>query len=531
MAQISELLKALQQGNGGFTKPRSPFQLDAPAPAAPPTVGPTLARDPRAVPMLGGFAVQGEGAERFPLGVPDDQLITQPTPSAPAQQASAQPTPDRGVFTPTGGGGFNFSGNVPVPADREPGFIPTVETAAAQFGTPEFLNQGQGGVAPAPAVEPSAAGATPAPLADTNTGVSPTALGAPTSGSGIGTSVVNDVNFLQEGMRQAQGMGPSPQAPAPEPSFDGLTTAGGQPLAEFLAGGQQLDPQGRMIDPNVDRSDFERESLARDVRQEEMLQSRAQARQDQRGGGDGADKPDFRALARAQGATGSAVNAQAKQLEADFDLQRSAKADGGLTDFQKVTAAQRQQEIDMKVASGMEEKAAKKEVEFEESRNNVRSTQDSFNKLKPVAEEIAELSGTVFTEGALGWAAAALPMSTNAGQIERLTTEFEGSAFLQGLIEAKAKGATFGALSEQEGNRILGQWGTITSPKSTNEQRIKAINNMLSSIQRSSERAAADHKEKFPNRSATPETTGGAPSTGGGAGQPYSDNSSFEIID
>ena len=42
--------------------------------------------------------------------------------------------------------------------------------------------------------------------------------GGATSGSGIGTSIVNDVNFLQEGMRQAQGMGPSPQAPAPEPS-------------------------------------------------------------------------------------------------------------------------------------------------------------------------------------------------------------------------------------------------------------------------------------------------------------------------
>jgi hypothetical protein len=180
----------------------------------------------------------------------------------------------------------------------------------------------------------------------------------------------------------------------------------------------------------------------------------------------------------------------------------------GLTTFQAITAQQRQQEIDLKVQGGMEEKAAKREVAFEESRNNVRSTQDSFNKLKPVAEEIARLSGTTFTEGPLGWVAAKLPLATDAGQIERLTTEFEGSAFLQGLIEAKAKGATFGALSEQEGNRILGQWGTITSPKSTNEQRITAINNMLESIQRSSERAASDHNEKFPNRSATPETSG-----------------------
>ena len=55
----------------------------------------------------------------------------------------------------------------------------------------------------------------------------------------------------------------APQVQAPQ----GLTTAGGQPLAEFLAGGQQLDAQGRMIDPNVDRSSFEQKSADRESRQ------------------------------------------------------------------------------------------------------------------------------------------------------------------------------------------------------------------------------------------------------------------------
>ena len=55
----------------------------------------------------------------------------------------------------------------------------------------------------------------------------------------------------------------APQVQAPQ----GLTTAGGQPLAEFLAGGQQLDAQGRMIDPNVDRSSFEKELADREARQ------------------------------------------------------------------------------------------------------------------------------------------------------------------------------------------------------------------------------------------------------------------------
>ena len=57
--------------------------------------------------------------------------------------------------------------------------------------------------------------------------------------------------------------GEAPQVQAPQ----GLTTAGGQPLAEFLAGGQQKDAQGRMIDPNVDRSSFEQKSADREARQ------------------------------------------------------------------------------------------------------------------------------------------------------------------------------------------------------------------------------------------------------------------------
>ena len=56
---------------------------------------------------------------------------------------------------------------------------------------------------------------------------------------------------------------PAPQAP----TTGNVTTAGGQPLAEFLAGGQQLDAQGRMVDPEVDRSSFNQASADRETRQ------------------------------------------------------------------------------------------------------------------------------------------------------------------------------------------------------------------------------------------------------------------------
>ena len=320
----------------------------------------------------------------------------------------------------------------------------------------------------------------------------------------------------------------------------------GQSLTDFMAGRddpsgasvQVQDPQGRFRrqaapvagetpEQNKARTDslfpeqaaFEQASADREARQAARpdfgeAQTRAAGTvTDAERRGSGISDADRRDIAKAQSPSASDSERArgmkvAERAGLDWRTGQPIKQDkktGGLTDYQAITAQQRQTEIDMKIAEGLEEKEAKRVVEYEESRNNVRSTRDSFEKLKPVAEEIALLSGSKFTEGALGWTASKLPFSTDAAQIERLTTEFEGSAFLQGLIDAKAKGATFGALSEREGDRILGQWGKITSPKSTNEERIRAINSMLDSIQRSSERAESDHKEKFPELSAKSE--------------------------
>jgi len=238
MAQISELLKALQQGNGGFTQPQSPFQLDAPTPAAPPTVGPTVAKAaalPQA-PAPAGAMPELRDVFGNPMAMPSVPNVA-PTPVDLVPSLSDPATRTRDLAG-TGSGAL-------IDTPSSGGF------AGIEEGISEAVGAAPLGVAtPAPSA--------PSPLADPNAGVSPTALGAPTSGSGIGTSVVNDVNFLQEGMKQMQ---------APQPQ--GLTTAGGQPLAEFLAGGQQLDAQGRMIDPNVDRSDFEKESAAREARMDQ----------------------------------------------------------------------------------------------------------------------------------------------------------------------------------------------------------------------------------------------------------------------
>ena len=322
-------------------------------------------------------------------------------------------------------------------------------------------------------------------------------------------SVIPAVETPSEGA-QEQGTGQAATAPT-----NGLTTVGGASLSEFLSG-QAMPEQGFTQEESplggrgVTLTQDQMNTLS--AEREARLDARpdfgeAVSDRDRRAArGDGISMADQTAMAKAnaRGASPSEVargNQVANALGVDLKTGQPPETTGGLTETERLNREKflYQQGQDILAGKVLDQEAAIARTEaFETSRNNVRSTQDSYEKLKPVAEEIANLSGSKFTEGMLGWTASKLPFSTDAAQIERLTTEFEGSAFLQGLIDAKSKGATFGALSEREGDRILGQWGKITSPKSTNKERISAINSMLGSIQRAAERAQSDHRERFP---------------------------------
>jgi hypothetical protein len=295
----------------------------------------------------------------------------------------------------------------------------------------------------------------------------------------------------------------------------GLTTVGGASLSEFLSG-QAMPEQGFTQEESplggrgvtLTPDQMNELSAQREARLDARLpgDQAVSDRERRAARGDGISMADQTAMAKANArdATPREVargNQVANALGVDLKTGQPPETTGGLTETERLNREKflYQQGQDILAGKVLNQEAATARTEaFETSRNNVRSTQDSYEKLKPVAEEIANLSGSKFTEGMLGWTASKLPFSTDAAQIERLTTEFEGSAFLQGLIDAKSKGATFGALSEREGDRILGQWGKITSPKSTNKERISAINSMLGSIQRAAERAQSDHRERFP---------------------------------
>lgn len=108
---------------------------------------------------------------------------------------------------------------------------------------------------------------------------------------------------------------------------------------------------------------------------------------------------------------------------------------------------------------------------------------------------------------------AKLPLGSDSRTVERLVKEIEGSTFIRGIIDAKNRGATFGPLSDQEGANIVAAYGKILTPDMKNEDRISAINELLSSMNSGFSGATSRHKAKYNNgqgQQIQPQPTGGS---------------------
>ena len=162
-------------------------------------------RDPS---MVGGKPVQAPVGDGTALKQPSTPMQTPVAPSAPIPRQAPAITPDAS---------------------------PALQESAAPMDTLGAMNTGIFGapITPSASPQPMATQAPQAPQVAANVPSAPMQPIAP------------------ETMQ--------PQAPVTGPTFQG------QPLSEYLAGGIQLDPQGRMIDPDVDRSAFEQASEARSM--------------------------------------------------------------------------------------------------------------------------------------------------------------------------------------------------------------------------------------------------------------------------
>jgi hypothetical protein len=254
-----------------------------------------------------------------------------------------------------------------------------------------------------------------------------------------------------------------------------------------------------------EQADFQQKSTDREARQEARpdfgeAQTRAAGTVTDRG--DGMSDADRRDIAKAnrQGASAGDVARGDKVAAANGINRKTGESleGGGLTAYQKISAQQKQSEIDYDRAKDTAEKAAKFEDAREALATELSFFTDEVEKMSSARDQIAAITGNnLLTEGGLGWLSSKIPLDTDARQVERLSTEIAGNTFIRGIIESKDRGATFGPLSDLEGQKITAAFGKLTDPTMSNEDRVLALNSVIDGLNKRMVRAQGKYTRKY----------------------------------
>jgi len=499
--------------------------------------GPKASLEPR--PMLGGWEVQGAPEGKFPMGVPDaaspapSPFITNPALEGMDPNFARQMNvpseiiafPERGVVAST-------TGQVapqPLVADFTRSSVsPIVGQSPSERGQPF--------AALSPSIQPASAGSMP--------------IEAPISGSGMGNQPVLRDEAIAMGEQRLQGyrdskelspqaqmsiqrpsikMGQEPNAGLPSKSIAPAQSIapmgveatqarlqerfGAPTISDIQAApkglGMQTDPQGRMIDPSVDLSSFEQASADREARQAAgtgfgQAQTRAAGtvtdRERRAARGEGMSDADRRDIAKANapGASASDIARGGKVAELNRVDRKTGKPlaqEGAMTRAEDLAERKFQAELaenNRAWETAQADKAAETAAGVQETaqarQKTVERMDSQLSFLKNSAIEMAGLQDWS-TEGFSGWVAEKLPFDTAAAQVNRLATSFQGNAFLRSIIDSKSLGATFGALSDNEGNKITAAETTLMDTKMGNEARMRAAKQIIDTIESAKSRA------------------------------------------
>jgi hypothetical protein len=360
-------------------------------------------------------------------------------------------------------------------SDTELGFLDTLRTVVNPSDEQVAANLAAGARTGGVQVLPEEPSVAANPM-----GVTPGAVG--TQGF-IDSLSVNGRDFVTpEAITGAAPTGPQVQAPQVQ-APQGLTTAGGQPLAEFLAGydaapSQQLDAQGRMIDPGIDRSAFEKASAEREARQA----ARPSFNEVRRDGdtGDGAPNALFKKEAESAGLSGRAksefVSERSRAWSEAREDREIAKASG------QAAAKKSAAELAIKVSAENRELTEDEEkygIELSTAAGALNSLKADLDLVREKGGEISTLSQKSLTEGLLGKAISKISPTSSAAQLERASGVLTGDAFIKGMQVIKEFGGGLGSVTEVEGLKVERAQGAIFEAGMSGEERRAAVKNYI----------------------------------------------------
>jgi len=453
MAFIDELMKL--QGNQMGRTPVAPFP-------ATPQATPQAPQGPQVQPQTPTDTIQpqtptpqtGEGGNILSRGF--DFFFGPPTPEQAQQTLTTQPTDPA----------QRENLQAIVRGEERPSSVG--KAASFLFGRPDVAG------------DPNIMGATKpeavAPqfgLADTTSSTAPTGED-PFSGPIVQPQVPqadpNQQIRLADPTSSTAGLNPT-QAMLQE-RFGAPTISAIQAAPEGL--GMRTDPQGRMIDPNADRSFFEQQSAAREQRAEEQfgVARGPDARDRDTGEMSMADAVDL--------AGGDREKARAMVVAS---RQTQGEVDDGLTPYQRANLAWQKQKFTAEQASKGLDRALK-EAKSDEERTQIRQEmetkendlynlhQDSFDRQERYINQALENTGLLST----GFASISKFMpGTPARQLEESLKPILGEAAfgrLQQMRDASKTGGALGQVSERELGLLESAMGALST--SQNESQFRA---------------------------------------------------------
>ena len=301
--------------------------------------------------------------------------------------------------------------------------------------------------------------------------------------SSMGTTFDPETGYSRQPYQDRQEQGPQVQAPmSVRDTQDMLQERFGAPTVSGnmnpSMSGLETDAQGRMIDPNVDRSDFERESAAREARQA----ARPDFGKVQRDGdtGDGAPTALFKKEAESAGLSGRAksefVSERSRSWTEAREDRETAKASG------RAAAGRSATELGIKVSAEnreLTEDEKKNGVELSSAAGALNSLKADLDLVREKGEEISTLSQKSLTEGILGKAISKISPTSSAAKLERASGVLTGDAFIKGMQVIKEFGGGLGSVTEVEGLKVERAQGAIFESGMSGEERRAAVNNYI----------------------------------------------------
>ena len=301
--------------------------------------------------------------------------------------------------------------------------------------------------------------------------------------SSMGTTFDPETGYSRQPYQDRQEQGPQVQAPmSVRDTQDMLQERFGAPTVSGnmnpSMSGLETDAQGRMIDPNVDRSDFERESAAREARQA----ARPDFGKVQRDGdtGDGAPTALFKKEAESAGLSGRAksefVSERSRAWSESKEDREVAKSSG------RAAAGRSATELGIKVSAEnreLTEDEKKNGVELSSAAGALNSLKADLDLVREKGEEISTLSQKSLTEGILGKAISKISPTSSAAKLERASGVLTGDAFIKGMQVIKEFGGGLGSVTEVEGLKVERAQGAIFESGMSGEERRAAVNNYI----------------------------------------------------